>query len=54
MSKKKKLTRKEKIQLSKDNICWKCNGQIEFNKEIRALKCDDCGLIIDVKDRVKL
>jgi len=54
MSKKKKLTRKQKIQLSKENICWKCNGRIEFDKEIRSLKCNDCGMIVNVKDKIKL
>jgi len=54
MSKKKKLTRKQKIQLSKENICWKCNGKIEFDKEIRSLRCDDCGMIVNVKDKIRL
>jgi len=54
MAKQKKLTRKEKIQLSKQNICWKCDGSISYDKEIRSLKCDDCGLIVDVKDRIKI
>ena len=52
MSKKKKLTLKEKIKMSKENICWKCNGNISYNKEIKSLECDDCRLIIDVKSKL--
>jgi len=54
MAKKKKLTRKQKIELSKNSVCWKCNGRIEFDKEIRSLKCDNCGIIIDVKNKIRL
>jgi len=54
MTKKKKLTRKDKIELSKQNICWKCNGKIEYNKELKSLKCEKCDIEIDVKNRIKM
>jgi len=54
MSKKKKITRKEKIEMSKENICWKCNNNISYDKELKSLICNSCGLIIDVKNKLKI
>jgi len=46
MSRKKKLTRKEKIELSKKRICWKCNGKLE--KKNGSFECQSCGFVVNI------
>jgi predicted RNA-binding Zn-ribbon protein involved in translation (DUF1610 family) len=38
---KKKLTRAEKIAMTKERKCWKCNG--ELLREDTAMVCKNCG-----------
>ncbi len=45
----KKITRFEKIKLSKQGICWKCKSKFEkINKGIELL-CKKCGNRIKLK-----
>jgi len=44
--KRKKLTRREKIELSKQGICWKCGGKLKIDKQRKrsfyiCYKCED-------------
>ena len=43
--KRKKLTRREKIELSKQGICWKCGGKWKRNKQKKQsfYICSTCG-----------
>lgn len=40
----KKLTRKEKIQLSNQDICWKCGGELKRDKQRKRsfYICSNC------------
>lgn len=38
---KKKLTRAQKIEMTKERKCWKCNG--ELVREGTAMVCKNCG-----------
>ncbi len=42
MKKKKKITRAEKIKLSSQGICWKCNKKTLVKKD-SLFKCTNCG-----------
>jgi hypothetical protein len=47
----KKLTRKDKVELSKSGICWKCGGALEKRKEGRNFihlcsKCEDKKILL--------
>ena len=41
----KKLTRKEKQELTKQGICWKC-GKKTIEQDNKIIKCTNCGLEI--------
>lgn len=41
LARKKRLTRKEKVELTKERICWKCNSVLE--KIGNFLRCEECG-----------
>ena len=42
--KRQKLTRKEKIQLSNQDICWKCGGELKRDKQRKRsfYICSNC------------
>jgi hypothetical protein len=43
--KKKKLTKKQKVQLIAQGICWKC-GSKDIEKSKKFIKCNKCNLEI--------
>jgi len=43
MSRRKKLTRKDKEKLTKQNKCWKCGNIIQVHKT--GYECTNCGNI---------
>ncbi len=47
MSKRKKLTKNDKLKLIQDNICWKCFKRNTIKKTKYSLSCSECGLKIN-------
>ena len=48
MKKKKKITRKQKIELSRKKICWKCGHKIIKNENKIECINPECNLQIDI------
>jgi len=42
----KKLTKKQKIELINNNICWKCKSKNTIIKTKFLIQCNNCGLEI--------
>jgi predicted RNA-binding Zn-ribbon protein involved in translation (DUF1610 family) len=42
----KKLTKKQKMELINNNICWKCKSKNTITKTKSLIKCTNCGLEI--------
>lgn len=38
----KKLSRKEKIELTRKGICWKCKKKT-LKKDKKSVRCENCG-----------
>lgn len=40
----KKITRAEKVELSRKGVCWKCKGKLEKINGGKEQLCKHCGL----------
>lgn len=40
------MTRKQKVELSKQRICWKCNSKLKKDKG--SFVCEQCGFVFNI------